>query len=94
MEDIDRLAKLTDGFCFCGDYNCSFADNYYFTKAGRSTILNKLKENNLSLLTKARAECIDHIAITKAFIMDASIQIEEWNYERTLSDHKGIVVTF
>lgn len=94
MDDLHRLSKVEAGICFCGDFNCSFVDNYYFTNAGRNAILNGLKESGLSLLTKERPECIDHIAVTKKFIGDAPIQIEEWNYDKRFSDHKGIAVSF
>lgn len=94
MNDLHRLSENGAAICFCGDLNCSFADNYYFTNAGRIAIQNGLKENGLSLLTQKRPECIDHIAMTKAFLGDSSIQIKEWNYNKRLSDHKGIAVSF
>ena len=94
MDDLHQLSKNGTGICFCGDLNCSFVDNFYFTKAGRNAILNGLMDSGLSLLTRDRPECIDHIAITKAFIGDISIQIEEWNFDKKLSDHKGIAVSF
>ena len=93
MKDIDRFSKLGN-LCFCGDFNCSFADNYYFTNAGRDAILTGLQTNRLSLLTKDQPECIDHITVTRDFVRDASVQIEEWNLDRRLSDHKGVAVSF
>jgi len=94
MDDLRRLSNLAAAICFCGDFNCSFADNYYFTAAGRTAILNGLKDRDLSLLTKNQPECIDHIALTKCFVGNDDIQIEEWNQAKTLSDHKGIAVSF
>lgn len=94
MDDLRRLSKLGAAICFCGDFNCSFADNYYFTAAGRAVILNGLKDCNLSLLTGDQAECIDHIALTEGFVGSGDIQIEEWNQAKMLSDHKGIAVSF
>lgn len=94
MEDIKRLSKLADGFCFCGDFNCSFSDNYYFTKDARRIFLEVFKENNIQLLTAAQPECIDHIAISANFVGDCNVDIEEWNIGRVLSDHKGISVSF
>lgn len=94
MDDLRRLSKLGTAICFCGDFNCSFADNYYFTAAGRATILNGLKDCNLSLLTANQPECIDHIALTEGFIGSAEVKIVEWNQAKTLSDHKGIAVSF
>lgn len=94
MEDIKRLSKLADGFCFCGDFNCSFSDNYYFTKDARRIFLEVFKENNIRLLTATQSECIDHIAVSRDFVDDSNIVIEEWNTDKVLSDHKGISVSF
>ena len=94
VDDLRRLSKLGTAICFCGDFNCSFADNYYFTAAGRTTILNGLKDCNLSLLTANQPECIDHIALTEGFIGSTEVKIAEWNQAKTLSDHKGIAVSF
>lgn len=93
MDDIHRLCKIGNGLCVCGDYNCSFSDNYYFTKAGRTALLESFRANQISILTEDCAECIDHIAISKDFVGNASIQVEEWNCDKLLSDHKGIAVT-
>ena len=94
MDDLRRLTKLGSAVCFCGDFNCSFADNYYFTAAGRAAILNGLKDCNLSLLTADQPECIDHIALTEGFAGSTEVTIAEWNQSKTLSDHKGIAVSF
>ena len=94
VDDYKRLSVLESGFCICGDFNCSFADNYYFTKFGRSIILQSFSENNIKLLTASRPLCIDHIAISKQFVLGCDIHIAEWNTEKTLSDHKGIAVEF
>ncbi len=91
MEDIQRLSELNKPICVVGDYNLSFHDNYYFTRAGRDLIMNSFHNCGLDLLTQRIPMCIDHIAITKGFIGE-TISIEEWNKDRILSDHKGIVV--
>lgn len=94
MADVHRLSNSADGFCICGDFNCSFADNYYFTKNARSTILDTLSQNDIKLLTEMQAECIDHIAVSRSFVKDSRIILEEWNVDKELSDHKGISVSF
>ena len=94
MDDLRRLSKLGVAICFCGDFNCSFSDNYYFTAAGRAAILNGLMDCNLSLLTENQTECIDHIALTEGFVGSAEVKIAEWNQAKALSDHIGIVVSF
>lgn len=94
MADVQRLSNLTDGFCICGDFNCSFADNYYFTKNGRSQIAETFSKNGIRLLTEMQPECIDHIAVSQSFVKSSQIIIEEWNVDKNLSDHKGISVLF
>lgn len=92
-DDVSRLSRLGDGFCICGDFNCSFADNYYFTKLGRSILLETCSQNDIHLLTDSVPECIDHIAVTAEFVGNPTTHIEEWNLDKSLSDHKGIAVT-
>ena len=52
----------------------------------------RLLHNNIRLLTADRSECIDHIAVSEGFVADADITVDEWNYDKRLSDHKGIYV--
>lgn len=93
-EDLKRLAGLADGLCVCGDFNCSLADNYYFTKTGRKEITRSFTENGLSILTERQLECIDHIAISERLLgRTAKIIVDEWNLDKKLSDHKGTAVT-
>lgn len=92
LADIEHLSHNGKKLCICGDFNCSFADNYYFTKDSRNLITECFSKNNITLLTKDRPECIDHIAISEKLVVDKQIEIEEWNYDKTLSDHKGIAV--
>lgn len=88
-KDFERLSK-TGNICICGDFNCSFSDNYYYTNFGRDTLSVSFASNNISLLTGNQTECIDHIAVSKNFIGGSNIKISEWNVDKSLSDHKGI----
>lgn len=93
LEDIRMLAEEDKNICMIGDYNCSFGDNFYYTKAGRNAMLNCFQNYHISILTADRAECIDHIAVSDSFMKGVSVKsIEEWNTDMSLSDHKGIVV--
>lgn len=92
LNDLENLA-LKKNVCVAGDFNCSFADNYYYTKAGRSVIDKTFSVLNIDLITRNRLECIDHIAISNLLTADAYIQIDEWNFEKRLSDHKGIMAS-
>ena len=90
IEDFKNLSEKN--ICIIGDYNCSFADNYYFTNFGRNELLQTFSSLNIELLTKNRLECIDHIAISKNFLSNKKYISDEWNLDKKLSDHKGIFV--
>ncbi len=85
--------SATKRLCICGDFNCSFGDNYYYTKSGRIAIQDCFFKNHIDLLTKNCTECIDHIALSRGLVDGAKIHIDEWNLDKQLSDHKGIAVT-
>ena len=93
VKDYKRLADTGKPLCVIGDYNLSFSDNWYYTGFGRETLIQSFKENHLRLLTAERAKCIDHIAVSEDFIGNCGVEIQEWNLEKKLSDHKGIMVT-
>jgi endonuclease/exonuclease/phosphatase family metal-dependent hydrolase len=92
LSDIKRLSSMDKPLCICGDFNMSFCDNYYYTKAGREALEESFAVNNLLLLTRNQPECIDHIAVSRNLANKAAVTIEEWNLEKKLSDHKGISV--
>jgi exonuclease III len=89
---MNDYRKLSNGknFCLVGDYNISFADNYYFTNYGRNELNKVLEECKLKLLTREKVECIDHIAISESLTTNLEVEIGEWNTDKKLSDHKGI----
>lgn len=91
-KDIDLFTHTGTNLCYIGDYNCSFSDRYYFTGKGREIILDTLNRNSLRLATAEQPECIDHIALSAGMVDDKRILIEEWNQDKQLSDHKGILV--
>ena len=90
--DFSTICSSGVPVCICGDYNLSFSDNYYYTKYGRDAVLQSFSNNKIQMLTSERAECIDHIAISENYVAGAAVQIDEWNYDKSLSDHKGIYV--
>ena len=93
MEDIRRLAAEGRNVCVIGDYNLSFSDNYYHTTLGREAVLDCFGRSGISILTTERPQCIDHIAVSKSFMSGHRVTgIDEWNCDKALSDHRGIVV--
>jgi len=91
IRDYKNLSK-DKNFCLIGDYNISFADNYYFTNHGRNELNKVFHDCSLNLLTRDRSECVDHIAISEDFTANLKTEIGEWNFDKKLSDHKGIFV--
>lgn len=91
IEDINKFSKLGN-FCYCGDLNISFSDNYYFTNFGRESFIDCFQKNNLRNLTEKINENIDHIIVSEQFIRNLKFDITEWNQNMKLSDHKGICV--
>ena len=93
-EDFARLALTGKPICIAGDYNTSFSDNYYFTNYGRDSLRQSFNKNRIQLLTEMAPECVDHIAVSESFVKGMDVEVEEWNINKSLSDHKGIAVTF
>ena len=91
MNDIRRLSMEGHSLCVIGDFNLSFADNYYYTKYGRNLVRQTFLDCGIDILTQAVPECIDHIAVSKGFPGE-TVTVTEWNKDKSLSDHKGIVV--
>lgn len=59
---------------------------------GREVIWEMLKRNELRLVTEEQHQCIDHIGLSAVMTDSKQILIEEWNQNKSLSDHKGILV--
>lgn len=59
--------------CIGGDYNCGFADNYYYTNYARELYLNLIYQYKIQILTRYIPVCIDHIAISENFAKIFSI---------------------
>ena len=86
------LQKFSDkNICFVGDFNCSFSDNYYFTNEGRNLFNENFKTLNLKNINAEIPENIDHIVMSEKFIEKFKIKISEFNLDKKLSDHKGII---
>lgn len=63
---ISRSAD--NDLCIYGDFNCSFAGNYYYTKSDRAALQKAFSENKIRLLTGDMKECINHIAISEKLL--------------------------
>ena len=78
---------------FKHDLDCQLED-YYYTKESRQKLLAAFSEHGIALATKDQVECIDHIAVSSSFLGNSIPMVTEWNLDKSLSDHKGIAVSF
>lgn len=92
MNDLQRIFE--QNICFLGDLNCTFSDNYYFTHEARNLFNENFDSLNLKNITANLSENIDHIVISDNFIKNFKIKVSEFNVDKKLSDHKGIVTEF
>jgi len=60
-------------------------------KLGRNLVRQTFRGCGIDILTQDVPECIDHIAVSKGFAGERTA-VAEWNKDKSLSDHKGIVV--
>ena len=92
ITDIYSFARKFENFCYAGDLNTTFSDNYYVSKKARIKLEDCFDENNLINATENLKENIDHIVLSEKFINNRKITLTEWNLEKEFSDHKGICV--
>jgi endonuclease/exonuclease/phosphatase family metal-dependent hydrolase len=91
IEDFERVSS-EGNLCIAGDLNISFGDNYYFTTAGRNKLNESFNKLNLTNLTSAIPENIDHIIISQEIAKGKSISVSQFNSDKKLSDHIGVCV--
>jgi endonuclease/exonuclease/phosphatase family metal-dependent hydrolase len=92
--DIGNIAA-SNHVCFAGDLNINFADNFYFTEAGRNKLIASFDEHDLVNLTATVKDNIDHIVLSKSFVGEKKVITEIWNrpINKSLSDHIGVSIT-
>jgi hypothetical protein len=78
--------------CIIGDYNVTFSGFVYPSHASRQLLQTTFRKLSLNNLTGTIADCVDHIAISEAYLGNQSFQIETWNLDKRLSDHIGTSV--
>lgn len=64
ISDYENLSKEKN-FCLIGDYNITFADNYYFTNNGRNELNKVFKDCKLNLLTREKKNVLTILRFPK-----------------------------
>ena len=84
---------VNENVCLVGDLNISLSGWIYPSKEYRENLNNIINQFDLDKSTGNLDANIDHILISKKFIKNREIQVEEFNSDKKLSDHIGICLT-
>ena len=93
-----ELSKLELPFVFKGGTSLSKAYNLIerFSEdidLSMNTLQKVFDNCGMSITTAGCTECIDHIAVSKNLLRENTATVYEWNQNKNLSDHKGIMIT-
>jgi endonuclease/exonuclease/phosphatase family metal-dependent hydrolase len=91
------LLAEQNNLCIAGDFNISFADNYYTKALVRSVMQEFFIKHKLMHLTAGLPQCIDHIVLSNK-LLEKDVKhvkptsVGTFGEEKVLSDHVGIRV--
>jgi endonuclease/exonuclease/phosphatase family metal-dependent hydrolase len=91
LKDFNRLSQELN-LCIIGDLNITFGDGEYFTKEGRTLLVDNFNKNKLINLTADVPKNIDHIILSRLLLEQKSINWLIWNGNKILSDHIGVMI--
>lgn len=96
MADWQKLST-SNNLCIAGDFNISFADNYYTNTRVRSMMQDFFLQHGLINVTAGLPRCIDHIVLSAALLERDdktihAISVGTFGEEKLLSDHAGVWV--
>ena len=93
ISDFEKLLNDKQ-VCIVGDYNITFNGFVYPSHLTRQTMNSMFDKFHLNNLTASLDNCVDHISISKKFLKNKKVQIDDiWNADKTLSDHIGTAIT-
>jgi endonuclease/exonuclease/phosphatase family metal-dependent hydrolase len=75
--------------CLIGDLNIMFSGFAYPSKAARNAINEVCDEFGLTNTTAHLEKNVDHIILSSGLFKDSRFEIETWNEDLKLSDHRG-----
>lgn len=76
--------------CIAGDLNTIFTGVVYPSHWAIQTLNEAFQELNLTNTTAQLQNCVDHIILTTQFCQETPFQIQTWNTDLKLSDHRGV----
>lgn len=76
--------------CIAGDLNTIFTDVVYPSYWAIQTLNQAFQELNISNTTAQLQNCVDHIILPTEFYQETPFQIQTWNTDLKLSDHRGV----
>jgi endonuclease/exonuclease/phosphatase family metal-dependent hydrolase len=96
QKDWEVLARQNN-LVIAGDFNISFADNYYTNAVVRSGLQDFFIKNKLTHITAGLPMCIDHIVVSSHLLQQGDkhtkpISVGTFAEEKLLSDHAGVWV--
>ena len=92
LSDFKKFDR-SQSICIAGDLITFLSGYVYPSHKARNSLLEAFDELDMECVTKGLKENVDHIALSKHFILNKNITIETWNHDKKLSDHIGICLT-
>lgn len=88
ISDFERIFKNRN-VCFAGDLNVTFSGYPWPSKKVREILIDTFERFQLINTTDKIPDTVDHIVLSKDFLMNKNIEIITWNKDKNLSDHVG-----
>lgn len=78
--------------CLAGDLNITFSGRPWPGRKARQTLAHAFDKFGLTNTTSNIPDTVDHIVLSKDFLINKQVETETWNKKKALSDHVGHVV--
>jgi len=87
--DIIKFSE-TNNICVAGDFNVSFSGYPYPSIKTIKEVRDFFEKVELNVLTRGNVNSPDHIAVSKAFLQNVSIQCLQIPFEKKVTDHSFV----
>ena len=91
--DILKLAE-NNNICVAGDFNIAFSGYAYPSNNILKEADEFFQNVGLDIVTRNNISCPDHIAISKAFLRDISLEFSQIPFDPKVTDHSLVNVKF